>query len=84
MMTLVPAAPSGCERYGNPPRHDLLIFETVLTNSARKLYDGLPVLRPGSIQGRRWHLAGVAEIVRFPPYVNPRCRKSDDFRYPCF
>ena len=26
---------------------------------------------------------GVAEIVRFPPNVTPRCRKSHDFHYTC-
>jgi len=29
-------------------------------------------------------LGMVAEIVRFPPNLNPRCRKSDNFRSPCF
>jgi len=26
----------------------------------------------------------VAEIVRFPSHVTPRCRKSNDFRSLCF
>jgi hypothetical protein len=39
---------------GNPTRHGLLIFETVLTDSATEPYDGLPVRRETFANSTDW------------------------------